>query len=125
MSNPSLEFPLGIYKISTDLTSLIIRAADSSTAREIGRLYRNDEFRVFQVLPVDKSGIIWGRISEAVEGNVQYVGLKVGANKKVILLKVFDGEVPSQPSQIPSMKWAQEIDLWARLNGFKGQKPGG
>lgn len=117
-----IEFPLGIYKINTDLTSLIIRAADSASAKEIGRFYRNDEFRVFQVLPVDKSGIIWGRVSEALEGNLRYVGLKVGANKKVILIRAFEQE--PVPSAASLLDWAREADKFLRLNGYKGPKPG-
>jgi hypothetical protein len=73
---------------------------------------------VYQTLPVDKNNIVWGRVSETVEGNVQYVGLKVGANKKVILLKA---DQPDSSQQF--MVWAQSIDAWARLNEFKGPKP--
>jgi hypothetical protein len=91
----SEEFPIGTYTISADLTNLIIHNAMISTSPEQGRYYRNDEFRVFQILPVDRNGIVWGRVTENVEGNVRYVGLKVGANKKVILLRTDSEPVPT------------------------------
>ena len=88
-TTPPAEFPAGIYTVHPDLDELLIRWDTSTRNKPAGAFHKNDKFVVYQVMPETKEGIVFGRIS-SLSGRLKYVGLRVNANVKVVLLEAFN-----------------------------------
>jgi hypothetical protein len=116
------EFKPGHY---TALQNLNIRAAMNTQTDQnlVGRFFNGNPFTVYEVFP-ETGGIVWGRVSSNTGGGTaRYVALRVNNHPKVKMEKALE-DTPPPPFDVPSMDWARDIDQWARLNGFKGPKPG-
>lgn len=105
----------------TALGDMNIRAAMNSMAdANIVGGYRNGEpFTVYETFP-EKGGIVWGRVSSNTGGGTaRYAALRVNNHPKAQMVSLSE-PIPS----VTLLEWANLLDVWARLNGFKGPKPG-
>jgi len=115
------QFTPGEYTV-TNVDGLIIRKSMSTTVptNRYGKYSNGENFKVYQVYP-EKGGILWGRVSSSTEeGSALYCGLRVNNHPLVKFEKPFDQE------QLPTtslLNWANGIDAWARVQGYKGPKP--
>lgn len=105
----------------TALENVNIRASmNVMFDRNIVGGYRNGEpFTVYEVFP-EKGGIVWGRVSSNTGGgSARYVALRVNNHPKAQMVTLSE-PLPS----VSLLEWANNVDTWMRLQGYKGPKPG-
>ena len=106
--------------IVTNSRGLYVRSQTDTTNpyNKLRKMSNGEGFEVYEIYPVKgMTGLqIWGRISDNPGGITQeFTCLSIG-NKTYA--KEETGTTPPTSST-----WAQEIDAWARLNGYHGVHP--
>lgn len=105
----------------TALDAMNIRAAMNTMVNGniVGGYKNGSLFTVYEVFP-EKGGIVWGRVSSNTGGGTaRYVALRVNNHPKAQMVPLSE-PIPG----VTLLEWAQSVDAWLRVQGYKGPKPG-
>lgn len=94
----------GKYKISSDLTTLRIHNSDDELTPAVGNFYKNDTLEIYQVLPVNARGLVWGLITPPDAPVKKYVCMSIYGKPKVVRFADVPEPPPSDSLQTALMK---------------------